>query len=212
MSMRQRPPHAIFGGGKVADILLWKDKTSAATILAVFTIIWLQLEVLEYQFLTLFCDILMLAMLAIFVWHKGAQLANLYGFRSPSLVSYIRCPPNSNNFQLSESACRYFFQQINFFLFKFFEISAGKDLKLLVLAMVCLWMFSALGDCVSSVSLLYTCTLLLGTLPALYDRYGVPSQVDTFAAKCIQEVKKLFQMFESKVLNKIPGMGKERVN
>ncbi|KAH0991065.1 hypothetical protein GBA52_002548 [Prunus armeniaca] len=78
MSMRQGPLHAIFGGGKVADILLWKDKTSAATILAVFTIIWLQLE------------------------------------------------------------------------------------------------------------------------------------VDTFAAKCIREVKKLFQMFESKVLNKIPGMGKER--
>lgn len=102
MSMRQMPLHAIFGGGKgkilhkhgtmicctfpeigfgfvfvVADILLWKDKTSAATILAVFTIIWLQLEVLEYQFLTVFCDILMLAMLAIFVWHKGTQLANL---------------------------------------------------------------------------------------------------------------------------------------
>ncbi|BBG94493.1 VIRB2-interacting protein 2 [Prunus dulcis] len=142
MSMRQRPPHAIFGGGKVADILLWKDKTSAATILAVFTIIWLQLEILEYQFLTVFCDILMLAMLAIFVWHKGAQLANLRKrLETPS-----------------------------------FGI------------------------------------LLLGTLPALYERYGVPSQVDTFAAKCIQEVKKLFQMFESKVLNKIPGMGKERVN
>ncbi|XP_021824299.1 reticulon-like protein B14 [Prunus avium] len=212
MSMRQMPLHAIFGGGKVAHILLWKDKTSAATILAVFTIIWLQLEVLEYQFLTVFCDILMLAMLAIFVWHKGTQLANLYGFRSPSLVSYFPSPPNSNNFQLSESTCGYFFQQINFFLFKFFEISAGKDLKLLVLAMVCLWMFSALGDCVSSVSLLYTSTLLLGTLPALYERYGVPSQVDTFAAKCIQEVKKLFQMFESKVLKKIPGMRKERVN
>ncbi|PQM34770.1 hypothetical protein Pyn_02450 [Prunus yedoensis var. nudiflora] len=191
MCMRQMPLHDIFGGGNVADILLWKDKTSAATILAVFTIIWLQLEVLEYQFLTVFCDILMLAMLAIFVWHKGAQLANL----SPSLVSYFRSPPNSNNFQLSESTCRYFFQQINFFLFKFFEISAGKDLKLLVLAMVCLWMFSALGDCVSSLSLLYTSTLLLGTLPAMYERYGVPSQVDTFAAKCIQEVKKLFQMF-----------------
>lgn len=64
----------------------------------------------------------------------------MYGFRSPSLVSYIRSPPNSNNFQLSESTCRCFFQQINFFLFNFFEISAGKDLKLLVL--VCNFTFS----------------------------------------------------------------------
>ncbi|CAB4265081.1 unnamed protein product [Prunus armeniaca] len=152
MPMRQGPLHAIFGGGKVADILLWKDKTSAATILAVFTIIWLQLEVLEYQFLTVFCDILMLAMLAIFVWHKGAQLANL-------------------NFSR-----------------KRLEIpSFGNGLSM---------------DVFSSRRLRQLCTLLIGTLPALYERYGVP----------IREVKKLFQMFESKVLNKIPGMGKERVN
>ncbi|PQP96659.1 hypothetical protein Pyn_39369 [Prunus yedoensis var. nudiflora] len=159
MCMRQMPLHAFFGGGKVADILLWKDKTSAATILSVFTIIWLQLEVLEYQFLTVFCDILMLAMLAIFVWHKGAQLANLR--------KRLETP------------------------------SFGDGLSM---------------DVFSSRRLCQLCTLLLGTLPALYERYGVPSQVDTFAAKCIQEVKKLFQMFESKVLNKIPGMRKERVN
>ncbi|KAK9934692.1 hypothetical protein M0R45_021827 [Rubus argutus] len=38
------PLHAILGGGKVADIMLWKDKKLAAAILLAFTTIWLLLQ------------------------------------------------------------------------------------------------------------------------------------------------------------------------
>ncbi|KAJ0105021.1 hypothetical protein Patl1_19174 [Pistacia atlantica] len=46
---RQRSVRAILGGGKVADILLWKNKTAAASLLIGMTVIWFLFEVMEYR-------------------------------------------------------------------------------------------------------------------------------------------------------------------
>ena len=42
----------------------------------------------------------------------------------------------------------------------------------------------------------------IATLPALYERYE--DHVDSFAGKRSQDMKKLFENFNSKVLDKIP--------
>ncbi|KAE8676130.1 Detected protein of unknown function [Hibiscus syriacus] len=48
---------AILGGGKVADVLLWRNpKVSTALLLGVTTT-WFLFEVVEYNFVTLLCHI-----------------------------------------------------------------------------------------------------------------------------------------------------------
>ncbi|TQD87024.1 hypothetical protein C1H46_027407 [Malus baccata] len=176
---------AILGGGKVANILLWKNKIISALILSALTGIWIFLEVLEYQFLTILCNTLTITMLGIFFLQQGgARLIARFGF----------VPLDLDDIKLSsESTCRYLFETFNLFLLNVLEISSGKDLKLLFLAMACLWILSVIGYHISLLNLLYT-----RTVPALYERYD--AHLDTFAAKRIQDVKDLYQLF----LNKIP--------
>ncbi|KAL2561536.1 hypothetical protein AAZV13_20G087900 [Glycine max] len=114
---RQRPLHAVLGGGKLADILLWKDKISSASMVAGFSIIWFLFEVVEYNFLTLLCHILMAIMLILFVWYNAAGLItwNL---------------PQIYDFQIPEPTFRFLFQKFNSFLRRFYDISTGKDLTL----------------------------------------------------------------------------------
>ncbi|GMP33007.1 hypothetical protein CsSME_00006516 [Camellia sinensis var. sinensis] len=66
--------HHILGGGKVADVLLWKDKKVSAAILMGISIIWFLFEVVEYNFLTLLCHLIISTILIIFIWNKVADI------------------------------------------------------------------------------------------------------------------------------------------
>ncbi|KAE8077264.1 hypothetical protein FH972_015839 [Carpinus fangiana] len=193
---RERSLHNILGGGKVADILLWKNTKLSAAILAGFTTIWLLFEVAEYQFVTLLCHLLIITMLIIFIWSKAAGFID-------------RRPPNIQEIRLSESTWRHLFTNVNWFLYKFYEISSGKDLKHFFLAVSCLWMLSVVGTYFSSLNLSYIAFLCIQTLPVLYERYE--KEVNYFATKSNQDVKKWYRKFDSNVLNKIPrGPVKEK--
>ncbi|XP_050374493.1 reticulon-like protein B14 [Argentina anserina] len=110
--------------------------------------------------------------------------------------------PQEINIQLSQSAWIYFIGTFNWFLLKLCAITSGKDLKLFFVALAGLYTMSTTGTYISSLNLIYTVILALGTLPALYARYE--TQVDTIAARCIKGVKNLSQLFHVKVLDKIP--------
>ncbi|ONK81743.1 uncharacterized protein A4U43_C01F32430 [Asparagus officinalis] len=90
---RRRPLRSLFGGGRVANILLWRNKQLSAGILAGVTLIWFLFEVMEYHFLTLLCHVFILTMLVIFIW---SNVAPLFG----------RNPPRIPEFILSEHAFR----------------------------------------------------------------------------------------------------------
>ncbi|KAF5450820.1 hypothetical protein F2P56_031139 [Juglans regia] len=189
--------HDNLGRGKVADILMWKNKKLSAAILIVLTSIWFLFEVVEYQFITFLCHILITAMTLIFVWSKVAGV----------LIDWR--PPNIHDFSLSESTCRFYFAKVNWFLFEFFEISTGKDLKSFFVAIACLWVLSVIGTYFSSLNLLYLVFLCMQILPVLYKKYE--RQVDYLATKGRQDAKSLYRKFDSKVLNKIPrGPVKQR--
>ncbi|KAL6193359.1 PREDICTED: reticulon-like protein B14 [Fragaria vesca subsp. vesca] len=181
--------HAILGGGKVADIMLWKDKKSAGAILFGFTTLWFFLQVREYQFVSLLCDTLMLTMTLGLLWCKFAG-------------RILNRMPREINIQLPESTCIYFIGTINWFLLKLSEITSGKDFKLFFVALAGLYMMSTIGTYISSWNLIYTVILAVGTLPALYARYE--TQVDTIVARCISGVKRLYELFQVKILDKIP--------
>ncbi|XP_057447825.1 reticulon-like protein B14 [Lotus japonicus] len=188
--------HAIFGGGKVAEIMLWEDKKLSAAVLAGFSIIWFLFEVVEYHFITLLCHILIAIMLILFVWYQAAGLI-------------IWNTPSIHDLEIPESTLRFFCEKLSWLLKKFYDISTGKDMTLFVVTITSLWIMSAIGAYVSTLNLLYFMFLCMVTLPIMYERYE--SEVDYIASKGNQDVKRLFKTLDSKFLNKIPkGPVKEK--
>ncbi|XP_016509564.2 reticulon-like protein B9 [Nicotiana tabacum] len=192
----QRPIHTILGGGKVADILLWRDKTISAAILVGFTIIWFLFEVVEYNFVSLLCHISMILMLILFIWSTGAGLVDW-------------APPDLRAIMISDSTYRWLCRKFNSILSKFYDISSGKDFRTFFLAITFLWVLSVIGNYFSSLNLFYLGFLCLASIPAMYEKYQ--DEVDYLASKGNQDMKKLYKKFDNKVLNKIPrGPVKER--
>ncbi|PON86983.1 Reticulon [Trema orientale] len=192
----ERPLHSTFGGGKVADVLLWRNKKLSAAILAGLTITWFLFEVAEYHFVTLLCHILLITMVALFIWFRTAWLINW-------------TPPDMDQIRLPEATCMSFFKNINWVLLKFYEISSGEDLRLFFLAICSLWMLSVIGTYVSTLNLFYIVVLCMETLPTLYERHR--TEVGNLANKIYRKSKKLYRKFEHTVLDKIPrGPVKEK--
>ncbi|XP_062110034.1 reticulon-like protein B14 [Humulus lupulus] len=191
-----RSLHATFGGGKVADVLLWRNKQLSAAILAGLTFIWFLFEVAEFHLITLLCYILLFSMVAIFTCFRAAWLFN-------------RNPPEFDEITLPESTFRTFFKNVNWALLKFYDISSGKDIRLFFLAICSLWMLSVIGNFVNTLNLFYIVVLCLETLPGLYERHR--NEVDNLVDKLYRDSQNLFTKFERSVLDKIPrGPVKEK--
>ncbi|KAK1320914.1 Reticulon-like protein B1 [Acorus calamus] len=71
---RERPLHNVLGGGRVADVILWRNVHLSAGILAAVTVLWFLFEVVEYHFVTLLCHALITIMLVTFILYNGAAL------------------------------------------------------------------------------------------------------------------------------------------
>ncbi|KAH7516469.1 hypothetical protein FEM48_Zijuj10G0138500 [Ziziphus jujuba var. spinosa] len=193
---RERPLHDILGGGRVADILLWRNIKLSGGFITGLTLFWLLLEVAEYRFVTLLCYILLVAMFAILLIFQVAPLLNW-------------SPPDIYEFKLPQSICESFFAEVNWFLQKFYKISSGKDWKLFFLAIVSLFFLSFIGSCFSPLNLIFIVIFGMQVSLPLYERYEMA--VDNFALQGYHEVKKLCTEFVSTVLDKIPrGQAKEK--
>ncbi|KAJ0105022.1 hypothetical protein Patl1_19175 [Pistacia atlantica] len=191
---RQRPVHAVLGGGKVADVLLWRNKRVSASLLIGMTVIWFLFEVVEYNFVTLLCHIFITAMLVAFIWSRAAEF---FKWKQPNIPKIV----------LSESAFRdvasTFRARYNYLVIKLLDIAYGKDPALFILTISVLYILSVVGTYFSFLNLLYLGLLCLETLPFLYERYE--DDVDYILAdKGMRKMKKVFKRFNSRFLNKIP--------
>ncbi|CAL9201121.1 unnamed protein product [Musa hybrid cultivar] len=143
---RERPLRDVLGGGKVAGIVLWRDKRLSAAILVAVTVVWLLFEVMEYNLLPLLCHISIAAMLLVFIWSNGAALLDLTPPKIPELI-------------LSEQAFRkgalLFHSYLSHSLSILHGIAGGNDLRLFLLTIISLWIISAIGNCCSSINLLF---------------------------------------------------------
>ncbi|CAL9110164.1 unnamed protein product [Musa acuminata var. zebrina] len=190
---RRRPLHDRLGGGKVADVLLWRNKHLSAGIVAGATFVWFLFEVLEYHFLPLMCHISIVAMLVLFIWSNLEALVHRDARRMPELV-------------LSEEAIR----GLAFFLHAklsrltsiLLGIADGKDLKLFLSAIASLWVVSVIGSYCSSLTLAYLGLLCFLALPALYEQYE--DEVDHLAMRGSEDLKRFYHKLDSRILGKIP--------
>ncbi|XP_028785810.1 reticulon-like protein B9 [Neltuma alba] len=193
---RQRPFHAVLGGRKAADILMWKDKKLSAVILVGMSTIWLLLEVVEFHFITLLSYFLIFNILFFFLWYNSA-----------GLITWS--PPCIYEVGISESTWRYLFKRLNWFMRTFFEISTGKDLKLLFMTLIGLWILSVVGASFTALNLFYITFLCMMTLPVMYEQYEY--EVNYLAGKGNRDLNRLFRKLDSKFLSKIPrGPVKEK--
>ncbi|XP_071711535.1 reticulon-like protein B3 [Rutidosis leptorrhynchoides] len=190
---REKPVHKLLGGGKAADIFLWKDKKVTAGVVGFATLIWVLFELVEYHLLTLICHTLILALAVLFLWSNAASFIN----KSPPKFPDVVLPEDivlgvANAFRL----------EINRALAILKAIASGKDLKAFLGAVAGLWVASILGSYCNFLTLFYASFILLHTLPYLYDRYE--DKVDAFGEKAEAEIKKQYAVFSVKVLSKVP--------
>jgi hypothetical protein len=190
---REKPVHKVLGGGKPADVFLWRDKKVSAGVVGVATAIWVLFDFLEYHLLTLLCHGLILGLVILFLWSN----ATIFIKKSPPHIPEIIIPEEP--VLKCTSSLRV---EINHIFAVLRDIATGKDLKKFLSVIAGLWALSFVGGCCDFLTVLYTITVLLFTVPIFYEKYE--DKVDSCAEKAIAELKKQYAVFDAKVLSKIP--------
>ncbi|XP_023917403.1 reticulon-like protein B1 isoform X2 [Quercus suber] len=190
---REKPVHKVLGGGKPADVFLWRNKKISASVLGGATALWFFFDLLEYHLVTLVCHILILSLAVLFLWSNVSAFIN----KSPPRIPQVGLP---ENFVLEVvSAVRI---ELNNALAILRDIASGRDLKSFLSVIAGLWVLSIVGNWFNFLTLFYIVFVLLHTVPVLYEKYD--DQVDSFAEKAMVEIKKQYAVFDAKVLSKIP--------
>ncbi|CAI9768871.1 unnamed protein product [Fraxinus pennsylvanica] len=190
---REEPVHKVFGGGKPADVLLWRNKKISAAVLGGVTAAWVLFELLDYHLLTLVCHISILALTVLFLWSS----VSTFIYKRPPHIPEVHLPEDP--FLQVASALRI---EINRALAVLREIASGRDLKKFLMVVAGLWVLSIVGSWCNFLTLFYILFVLLHTLPVLYEKYD--DKIDAFAEKAMIEIKKQYAILDAKVLSKIP--------
>ncbi|XP_073314405.1 reticulon-like protein B5 [Primulina huaijiensis] len=190
---REKPVHKVLGGGKPADIFLWRDKKVSAGVLGVATTIWVLFELLEYHLLTLVCHILILGLTLLFLWANASTFIN----KSPPKIPEVILPED-----IVLGVASVLRLEFNTSVAILRDIASGKDLKKFLTVIAGLWVLSVMGSCFNFLTLFYILFVLLHTVPLFYEKYA--NQIDTFAEKAEAELKKQYAVFNAQVLSKIP--------
>ncbi|XP_021726765.1 reticulon-like protein B6 [Chenopodium quinoa] len=190
---REKPVHQVLGGGKPADVFLWRNKKISASALGVATVVWFVFELLQYHLLTLLCHILIFTLTVLFLWSKASAFLN----KAPPSIPDVHIPDNS----LREfiSVLRF---EINRALSLLRDIASGKELKKFLAVVAGLWVLSIVGSWFNFLTLVYLLFVLLHTVPVLYEKYE--DHVDSFAEKASKELKRQYAVADEKFLSKIP--------
>ncbi|CAA6672909.1 unnamed protein product [Spirodela intermedia] len=183
---RETPIHSVFGGGKVADFFLWRNKKLTARVLAGVTVDWVLFELLEYHLLALVCHVLIFSLASLFLW-INVPTTHSGGPHPEDLVADI---------------ARSLSVEINHASSVLRDIASGRDLKKFLAVIAGLWALSVVGSCFNFLTLFYIVFVLLLTIPFIYEKYE--DKIDAFGEKAVIEIKKQYTVFDAKVLSKIP--------
>ncbi|XP_051143664.1 reticulon-like protein B5 [Andrographis paniculata] len=199
--VRERPAE-VDDGGQTAEIFWWRNKTTATMVFCVVTAIWFCFEVLEYHFLTLICHVTILGLGLLFLWSNTSTLIN----KRPPHIPAVHLPKDP--FLVFASTLH---NEISEALEGLREIAVSRDLKRFLMVVVVMWIISIVGSFWNFLTLFYIAFCFLYTLPVLYDTYS--EKIDAFAENAITEICKVYAVFSSKVLHRLPKeqMDKKKV-
>lgn len=190
---RQKPIYNILGGGKSADVLLWRNKKISAGVLGAATAIWVIFEWLNYNFLSMLCFALMIGMIAQFVWSNASGLLN----RSPSKVPRVVLPN-----ELVINVAKSVGAEVNLALGYLQDVACRGNVKQFLLAVLSLWAAAIVGCWCNFLTVLYVGFVAAHTLPVLYERNE--DQVDRFVNSTLDHLQHHYRKLDTGMLSRIP--------
>lgn len=190
---RERSVHELLGGGRAADVLLWKQKPVSGGVLAGSTAAWVLFEWSGYTLLSLLSNVLLFLVVIFFFWSNAAALLN-------------RSPPPLPELSLSEEAVLHAAStlriEINKILAIAHDVALGKDFKLFLKVVAGLWVVSTIGGWFNFLTLLYVGVVASHTIPVLYEKYE--DEVDKYVKIAADQANIQYKKFDAVVLSKIP--------
>ncbi|KAG5004947.1 hypothetical protein JHK82_028971 [Glycine max] len=201
---RDQPVHKVLGGGKPADILLWRNRRSTGVVLGAGTAFWIFFELMQYHLITFICHLLIVSLAALFLWSN----ASVFIHKSSLHIPHVALPEECVHQVASALTI-----EINRAFVIVREIGTGRDLKkFLSSSLVVMFAFTDFVQTVAAeVGLIKVFFVMLPvfvslfTLPLLYEKYE--DQVDALGEKAMIEIKKQYAVFDAKVLSQIPIAG-----
>ncbi|KAJ3707155.1 hypothetical protein LUZ61_010860 [Rhynchospora tenuis] len=189
---RQKSVHHVLGGGKSADVLLWRNKKISSSVLGAATALWVVFEWLDYHFLTLVAFVLVLGMVVQFLWSNASGLLS-----SSREVPKVKLPEDLFvNIGVAVGG------QVNKFLDLIQEISCGGNLKQFLIVVLSLWAAAVIGSWCNFLTVIYIGFVCAHTLPVLYEKYQ--DQVDDFLVGVLGLLRSQYEKLDQSVLSKIP--------
>ncbi|OEL19267.1 Reticulon-like protein B16 [Dichanthelium oligosanthes] len=208
--------HQIAGGGKAADIILWRRGRVTFGVIFGATMAWLLFEKSGLSFLTICCDIFLILIIVQFIRVKIAGLLNRQPRPLPELVL---------SEEMVSNAAASFRVKVNNMLMIAHDITLGKDFRLFFQVVLVLWLLSVIGNFCSSITLAYIgmfCTyhtsdslmpytfrniqyqgtIALVTIPALYDKYQ--GHVDRYAGMVHRNISRHYKIVDENVISRLP--------
>ncbi|KAH0660523.1 hypothetical protein KY289_029271 [Solanum tuberosum] len=143
---RETSFHQMMGGGKAADVILWRRRRVSFGIIVAATVAWIIFEYSELPFLSVSSDVLLILIVLLFL------RANYAAFRKkqlPALPELVLSEEMVNN------AAASFRVKINYMLLMAHDITLGKDFKLFFKVVIVLWLLSVIGSVISFFTLAY---------------------------------------------------------
>ncbi|XP_027162970.1 reticulon-like protein B16 isoform X2 [Coffea eugenioides] len=190
---RQRSVHQMMGGGKAADVILWRRRRVSCGLMMVATVAWFLFERSGLSFLSVCCDILLILIVLRFL---RANYAVLRERQLQSLPELVLSEEMVNN------AAASFRAKVNYMLLMAHDITLGKDFRVFFKVVIALWLLSVIGSLISFCTLAYIGTIIFITLPALYDKFE--DRVDRYAGVIHQKFSKHYKIVDESVISRIP--------
>ncbi|KAF8732308.1 hypothetical protein HU200_016290 [Digitaria exilis] len=190
---RKKSVHHVLGGGKSADVLLWRNKKISSSVLGVATLVWIFFEWLDYHLLTIASFVLVLGM--------AAQFACSLFASSPPRVELpeevfanagraVGAQVNKALGMLQDISCGLLQTELSFYctFFFFLQVIAG------------FFAASIIGSWCNFLTVIYIGFVCAHTLPVLYEKYQ--DQVDEFLYNMLGLVQNQYQKLDKGVLSK----------
>jgi len=181
--------HHVLGGGKSADVLLWRNKKISSSVLGAATLAWVLFEWLDYHLLTIASFALVLGMAVQLAWSALA-----------SNVPRLEVPE-----EVFADAGRAAGAQVNRALGALQDISCGRDLRRFLIVIAVFFAAAGVGSFCNLLTVIYIGFVGAHTLPVLYEKYQ--DQVDEFLCSMLGLLQKQYQKLGSKG---VLGKGKAR--
>lgn len=185
---RQTSFHQMMGGGKAADIILWRRRHVSFGIIVAATVAWIIFEYSELPFLSVSSDVLLILIVLLFL------RANYAAFRKKQLPAL---PELVLSEELVNNAAASFRVKINYMLLMAHDITLGKDFKLFFKVVIILWLLSVIGSIISFFTLAYIGTIIFITVPAFYNKFG--DHVDRYAGKIHRQLSRHYKIVDESI-------------